>query len=223
MITVDKKKCVFFFSLILWVISLRAQEPGPWQLVRDDQGLKIYTRTTTGSELKEIKARMLLNSSLSTVVAIINDFESYTYWVYKCSEARLLKSVGDSDMCYYHVIDAPWPMEDRDAISRFLITQNKHTLELKITAQGLPGYIPKKEGFTRLPKSNTVWTLTPIGPNLIQLEYVLIFDPGGELPAWLTNMFITDGPFQSLINLKLRVPEPKYRGASYPFVKEWGE
>ncbi len=200
--------------------GLFAQEPSAWALQRNEKGLKIYTRTIPGSPLKEVKALMQVNSSLSSVVGVIRDFDSYKLWVYKCLEAKLLKNTGDSDFYYYHVTDSPWPMEDRDAISRVLITQNKKTLELRIYSNGIPDYLPEKAGYFRLPKSSTLWVLTPVGPNLIEVEYVLGFDPGGDAPSWLVNMFITDGPFESLLLLKQRVQDPKYAKAHFPFVKE---
>lgn len=216
---------LFVFLMVQSVFGyhLYAQDNGVWELQKEENGIKIYTRNVSGSPVKEVKAFLQLNASLSSVVAVIRDFENYPLWIYKCAHAKLLKSVGDSDMYYYHITDTPWPVEDRDMVSRVVITQNDKSLELKINSTGIPDYLPKRDGFLRLPKSNTLWILTPIGPNLIQAQYILSIDPGGDVPVWLLNVFVTDGPFESLVLFKSRIQNPKYKNANYSFVREFGK
>lgn len=220
------KTCFLFIFLMgqsVFGCELFAQENGVWELQKEEKGIKIYTRSAVGSPVKEVRAILQLNASLSSVVAVIRDFDNYPLWIYKCVHAKLLKSAGDSDMYYYHITDTPWPVEDRDMVSRVIITQNDKSMELRINSTGIPDYLPKREGFLRLPKSNTLWILNPIGPNLIQAEYILSVDPGGDVPVWLLNVFVTDGPFESMVLFKNRVQNPKYKKANYSFVREFGK
>jgi len=39
------------------------------------------------------------------------------------------------------------------------------------------------------------------GANKIQVRYFLNIDPGGAIPAWITNLFITKGPYETFVNL----------------------
>ena len=62
--------------------------------------------------------------------------------------------------------------------------------------------------------------VAPLNKNQQQIIYTVRFDPGGSLPAWLVNMFVTKGPLQTFQKLKEHVNSPQYRNASVDFIKE---
>ncbi|GAA4310475.1 hypothetical protein GCM10023149_05170 [Mucilaginibacter gynuensis] len=61
--------------------------------------------------------------------------------------------------------------------------------------------------------------ITPLKNGQIKVEYSLHVDPGGALPAWLVNMFATDGPMKIFRNLKLQLQKPAYKNADLAFIK----
>jgi hypothetical protein len=47
-----------------------------------------------------------------------------------------------------------------------------------------------------------------------------MLDPGGEVPSWIINLFISEGPYTSLVKLKQRIGLPKYAQAKHPLIIE---
>ena len=67
--------------------------------------------------------------------------------------------------------------------------------------------VAKKEGVVRVPSSAVAWRVTPTSPTEIKIEYEATLDPGGSVPAWVTNLFITKGPYETFKKLKAMLAE----------------
>ena len=50
----------------------------------------------------------------------------------------------------------------------------------------------------RVPHLHSVWTFEPIESGLIKMTYILNSDPGGNIPDWLVNLAIDEGPVQTI-------------------------
>jgi hypothetical protein len=64
------------------------------------------------------------------------------------------------------------------------------------------------------------WTIKPLAKNKNKCEYFLLLDPGGDVPAWIINLFISEGPYSSLVKLKQRVNLPKYANTKFAWITE---
>ena len=64
------------------------------------------------------------------------------------------------------------------------------------------------------------WVITPTTEHTINVEYSLFTDPGGNMPAWLINMFITKGPLESFKKLKEQIKNPLYTLVSLTDIKD---
>ncbi len=212
-------KGVFVLFLAL-ITSVEVSQPN-WELKKKGPGIFIYTSNTESSAIKDIKATLDLKGSLSSVVSVVTDLKSYPNWIYNCSEGRVLSMVGDSELYFYQRIEAPWPVSDRDLCSRYKIRQNPETLELTVVSQAVPNLLPEVEGVVRVQKSKTQWRIKPIGNDILKGEYYLSVDPGGDVPAWLINLFITEGPYESLLKLKTMINDAPYKEAKYSWLKEF--
>ncbi|MFY8019881.1 MAG: START domain-containing protein [Bacteroidia bacterium] len=205
---------VCFFSA-----SIQVGNPN-WELKKTGPGIKVYTAESEISRIKDVKATLDLNGSLSSVVSVVRDLSSYPKWIYNCSEGKVIKMMGDTELYFYQRIDAPWPVSDRDLCSHYKIRQNPQTLELSVISQAEPNLLPEIEGVVRVKESKTLWKIKPIGKGVLKGEYYLSFDPAGDVPVWLINMFITEGPYASLLKLKALLTEAPHKDAKFPFIKE---
>jgi hypothetical protein len=55
---------------------------------------------------------------------------------------------------------------------------------------------------------------------LVNVEYTLFADPGGSVPAWLINLFITKGPMESFKKLKEHLAQPVNAHVHLPMIKD---
>jgi hypothetical protein len=172
-----------------------------WQLQKDAHGIKVYTAESPETSVKRIRVETEFNKPMEKITSIIMNTSGYKHWVYGCIESSLISQISDSVVIYRHVTEVPWPFEDRDLASQFTKTKNKTTGVVSIFSVLKKDY-PEQEGFVRVTYSTASWVLTPQKNGTIQAVYNLAFDPGGNIPAWLVNLFITEGPYETFINLQ---------------------
>jgi hypothetical protein len=209
---------LFFALLFLTCSSNLFSQGNDWKLIKNENGIKIYSRTDTSkSALKELKVITELQTSLSAFITVFSDKASYTKWVYRCSASELLKKVSENETYHYQITEMPWPVQNRDIIIHSWISQNPQTQVVTVICKGEPNYIPKKKDYIRISSYNVVWKLTPKPNNIVQLEYTMAVNPGGSLPSWLINMTLADGPINTIKNLRAILPQ--YQNVKLSYIK----
>jgi hypothetical protein len=101
-----------------------------------------------------------------------------------------------------------------------MVSQDKRSKVVTVNAPCVTDLVPVKENIVRITQSTGRWTITPVGRGQIQVEYVLIVDPGGSIPAWVVNMFAARGPMESFKKLKKQLEKPVYQHVHYDFIAE---
>jgi len=195
--------------LILFGIihSLKAEESiSPWDLVKNEEGIQVYTRTLANSDYKEFKGVMSLEAKLDTLLKFINNAEHCPDWQYKC-----LKMLTLSDGYLYKLSDLPWPLSDRYTVMRsqghFDQEQNNYTLSLKnIPRNQLPQHIlqqlPAELGTVQMRTSDGYWHFQLNHTAAILITHQMHGDPAGSLPANLANLGVTNAAYVTLSKLR---------------------
>jgi hypothetical protein len=52
------------------------------------------------------------------------------------------------------------------------------------------------------------------------VTYQLLVDPAGYVPAWIINLAVVDGPYETALHLRDWVEKKKYKEAVVPYIKE---
>lgn len=185
------------FSLIFFSVS--AQK---WQLVKDQDGIKVYQAEVAGTSYKNLKVECTLDGNYDKLTAVLTDVSKYKKWVYNNETAYVLKKINPFDFYYYSETYLPWPMSNRDAAVHMTVERDKQNRYLRTTEVSVPDFIPKKDGKVRVPKSTITWTATMPTPSTLHIVYVFEADPGGSIPAWMANSFADKGPFESFKKLR---------------------
>lgn len=191
-----------------------------WALKKEECGIKVYLRSNEYSSFKELKSVVTLKTSLSSIVALLNDWESYPEWVYRCGKSSTIKRISDNEVIHYQTVVAPWPVDSRDFVVHVKLTQDPITKTITIVSTSQPDYIPKTENFVRIRDFRAFWTLIPKLDGTVEVTYQLMVDPGGYVPAWLVNLAVVEGPYETKVNLKKWVMKDKYQKAVISYIKE---
>jgi hypothetical protein len=207
---------VIFFSLF----EIMYQGGGDWQLKTDKNGIEVFTRPEPGSRVKAVKSVCTIKSSLSGIVAILLDIPAYHKWIYRCSSAEVVKKINPSDLIYYQETSVPWPASNRDFVVQLKIIQDKQTGIVTATVENKPGVTADKSGKVRLQKYNEKVVIVPKGKDQVEVTTELSLDPGGNIPAWMINLAITDGPYETSAGMIKMVQSGAYKNAHYDFIKE---
>ena len=199
--------------LLFLILFIQHGEPNTqWELSVKKEGISVYTASEPSSKFKKVKAEMEFQASLAQITAVIMDVDLYHEWIYQCTHSKVLKQISKSEMIYYHITNAPWPISPRDLISHFKISIQGRQ-ELEIHSYSLPQYIPEKSNMVRIKNSNGSWKISSIPGGKVKAVYFLHVDPGGNIPSWAINWFITSGPFNTFVKMRDRIKLPNYQKA----------
>ncbi len=212
-------KAFFLFTLSCLAVITSMTGQSEWTLKKEVDGIKVYYREAADSPIKELKITFDVNTSLSGFMAAITDTEAYTKWIYKLSHAEVLDYISPSEIVYYYEMDFPWPLSDRDGITKTYFRQDPNSKVIYASNSIVEGYLPPKPGIVRLEITSVDWILTPVANQKISVEYYLSSDPGGSIPAWLVNWALDRGPVKSIKALKSMAEGEKYRLAQLAHVE----
>lgn len=213
-----QKNLLFTIACSLQLLSIRAQQE--WNLKKDENGIKVYSRSSEHTNYNELRVEMTLQASLSSVAALVLDIGNYPSWSFNTKQTSILKTIGPSELYFYSEIHSPWPASNRDLAIHLTVTQDPNSKIMTIHAEELPNYIPVKEGLVRVPLSDEVWTVTLANNGFIKIDYRIRLDPGAGTPAWLINMFSVKGPFETFSHVREQLKAPKYRDTKLSFIRD---
>ena len=197
-----------YYSVVFVLTSLTclyAQQD--CKLKKDQDSIKVYTCHTDTSRFKSIVAEFTINTTREELIQVVMNIPEYTQWQYNTVEAKVLRKISESEQLYRTVIEAPWPVTDRDMVVR-IKTKHQDNNGIIITTESETGVLPKKEAYVRVPSSRGKWIVTQKNKNKLQIKFTMQIDPGGSVPAWLVNWVCAEAPYKSFKNLK-RILERK--------------
>ncbi len=205
------------------VLSLSAGGAGAaphtaWESVFQDADLQVQRRKYQGSELQEIRGTTRLRASLAATMALLKDAPFNERWVYRSGGAKILEEHGYAQAYVYGIVDAPWPMRDRDTVVRFDYSQDAQTRTITIAITNFPDFVPHEAQYVRVPDFGGFWRLRPEPDGWIAVTYQVYGDPGGRIPVWIANYAAALSVTRTLQNMQWAVKN--YAGASSSEVRE---
>ena len=191
-----------------------------WTEARYDseRDIRVFTRKVKGSDLKAFHAVTHVESTLTGLVALLEDAPEAKDWVFKCRRMELLESVSPNEALYYMITDMPWPVKNRDSISRTLVTQDTETGVVRVDITAADGVMKAKKDLVRIREMDGYWQFTPKEDGRVEVIYEAHADPGGGLPSWLVNSFVVDAPMNTLRGLQDKIGKDKYQNASREYI-----
>ncbi len=193
---------IFSVVLMSFQTGTKTDPTTAWKLRKDTDGIKVYTRLSKNSNRKELKTVTRYQTTLPHLVKLVGEKENYPKWVYGCSKSYLLKKINENETYHYQETGTPWPLSNRDMIIHTVVSQDSVSKVTTITSHGVPGYLPPVENVVRIPAFNAYWKFTPLEQNFIEVEYFMSLDPGGDIPDWVVNLAVSEGPVKTLNNMK---------------------
>jgi len=195
----------FFLGITLFLLlsGLSADlAPQSWVFVKEQEGIKLFTRKEDGSPLKSFKGVMDVTSSMEKVCNLIGNVNNHDWWDENLRQIKVLKYEKDKYFQYYLVYHVPWPFTDRDLCVEANVSTDPITGRKTITAIPLNNVISENPDLIRIKKYWQRWTIQPIGNGVIRLTLEGFVDPAGNVPSWLYNMVIVETPLKVMRRVK---------------------
>jgi hypothetical protein len=189
------------FSVSWFLVSTSVFSQYKWKLSKDKDGIKVYTADVPNSSFKAIQVDCSMPGTYAKLVSVLTNVPSFSDWVYNTKMSKLLKKNTTYDFLYYTETHLPWPLSNRDAIIHFHIQTDSLPRFLYITGTGESGIVPDFYSKVRVKHYQASWKVTMPDANTLHINYIMELDPGGSIPAWLSNMFVDKGPYGTFSNL----------------------
>jgi len=196
-------KYLILLSTIFVLVFESPAQVGEWKLAKDKNEIKIYTRERAGSDIKEFKAITMTTANMEQLESHMLKVVEYPAWQANVTSSNILEQISPTEMYIYYTSDLPWPVGDRDVIAHCVRTADEKG-SVTYTLYGTPDFIPMTEEFIRIPESLGSWQFIPESDGIVKIIYRFYGDPAGSLPAWVINLYIVDGPYETLMKLKER-------------------
>jgi len=197
----------FFLFFLLLVVNANAINFSDvytdWELAKEKNGIKVYTRQAEGRKIKEFKAIMTVNSTLEEIEKVIDHVNEYASWQANVTTSKSLLEEGNTEQYIYYTSELPWPVDDRDIVLHSIKSKHENNLIYELTSS--PDYIERNDDFLRIINSKGSWIFVANNEGQVDVTYQFYGDPGRNMPNWLINLFIVDGPHETMINLKNKV------------------
>jgi polyketide cyclase/dehydrase/lipid transport protein len=183
-----------------------------WCPTSESGAIKLYSRVSPGSALKEFKAMGTIDAPTRVVNNVINDVEGYPRFMPFTAECRILQRQGNSTYTYQRI--SPKIVGDRD-----------YTLQVEETSwPAKAGFIylkrwkpaneagpPEKKGVLRVKLCEGGWLLEPESAEKTLATYSIYTDTGGSLPAFIANAASGIGIRKIFAAVRHQSKDPKYR------------
>lgn len=197
------RKLLFFAFYFVFLTFSFAQNESNTKLVVNKEDIKIYLTKLDTTPFKEYRAEMTVNANIDSVAKQILDIKSLQKWNYKTRESKLIKKVSDTSWIFYMNHHLGWPIQDRDHVSR--VTLRKKKSEQIITILPENNIVEEKEDIVRIKYFKGFWYLKKLEQDKTLVIQQVYGNPGGSIPAFMVNMVVTKGPFESFVELRKRV------------------
>ncbi len=213
-----------FLILLSWITFIgvfpASAQSTSWRCVKYADGIRVYSRKSDSDNYRIIKVTTLLKTSLSSLVSLVTDFPNNKKWIFLNKKTEILEKDYPHSWILYNQTDAPWPVTDRDIISRTTLTQDSMTKIVTIRGVAIPKYQPKDPNYVRIPFARSQWRFVPLKGSMVDVEFTLELDVGGNIPQWLANITATKGPYQTMRRFRKEIHRKKYFDAHLSFIKE---
>ena len=188
------------FIIVTMLSTVLPQED--WRLDKDKDGIRVYTREVEGIPIREFRVEAETSGTLQEISSLFRDVDNYASWMPDIKEASVIERVSTDIYIYHMIIGAPFPVTDRDLVTEMTFSESDDIL--RIDFRVMPDHIPEKDDHVRMQYFTGHWKFEREGDKT-KITNRFLSDPGGSIPNWVINSFISRNPYNTIKNLKARL------------------
>lgn len=184
-----------------------------WRLVKDKNGVQVWTLKTPGSSLVQVKAHTRIKSSLAGMVKLLEDPSSCVDA--HCYDGTVIERLPAVPNRYAAYVSFKFDIEGLRTREYVLFQQHyqdPNTGKLVIHMLAAPDRMPRDPCCVRITHLDNTWRLTPLPDGVLDVEFAQDTDLGG-LPSLLADFALVEGTYQILDGMQGLMNLPRYRHA----------
>lgn len=192
---------------LLCTLPLCAEEP--WALVKDAEGIQVYSRPVPGTPYKEFRGVGDVKAPIEVISRVFEDIPNFPRWFGFCLEARQLRHDTGDTWRVYIVIKTPGPVADRDVVADVVRERKPGRMTLALSAVK-DDLLPNRGRYVRMTELTGSVVMTARGDGLTGIVYTMRPDPAGYIPSWISNIVQKDQPFLTIKGMREMVLKDAY-------------
>jgi hypothetical protein len=185
-------------------LSSTAQE---WKLEKQRNGVSVFSRPMP-NQLVQIKAMTTVVGNHERFMRLLEDTEHCAKWIANCKKIEVVSAPDQANRVVHTFFSAPWPIHDRDMVTRSVTTKHQEILEIQIEDAGQT--FPKSANYVRMTDVSGQWRLKELPDDTMTVSYIGSGSPGGKIPDWLAKGALLDSTFETFSQLKTVIGDPQY-------------
>ncbi|WP_462317885.1 START domain-containing protein [Marinilabilia sp.] len=172
-----------------------AAEEGDWQLRKNENGIKVYTRQKEDAKIYMYKVVTQISVKPETVYRQVVDFNENLKHMELVDSLRFLDHQKDKRYTNYMHFNMPWPVKNREMVMEMLVTKDQDSIYLE--SNDVPDYLSKNSDIVLIEDFQEKWIIKKgASPDESQIIVTGWVDPGGSIPMWVVNLFSAQTPFR---------------------------
>lgn len=201
------------------LIAQQLQEKQPWVLSKKSTNTSVNYRNLKQSPLIEIKAEVIINSTLSGFLLFMQDTENSPTWLDNAVESKIIEELNPTTSVLMTRFAGFFLIKDRFMLIKNTYWQNKD-LSIEIKSVNADMLNQEKLGGILIDVISAHWLITPFSENKLSVNYQFIVDARGNIPHWLVNKMALNSTWKTLENLRQQIPHSKWQKRTLPHIKE---
>jgi hypothetical protein len=188
-------------------------ESQEWELQRESDGIRVFTRDSSLPGLKTVRAETVVAiDDPYAIVALLDDLDAAFELMERLRFVEELESEEPGAKQMHMVLNVPWPFKDRDVVAALTLHHDEEDRRLVLALTGKPDLIPVDPRYVRVPSFESSYTLRYGRDDGVHVTLETTLDPGGNIPARFVNFGMSGMPVKTLTNMRRLVSREKYQG-----------
>lgn len=184
-----------FFIFMVWSGMVLAEAQWEPVVTHTDPGrVRTWVKDVPGASVKAFRGVVEVPSSSLQVLGVLDGVDDFPRWVFQCKAAKRIAGGG-----LYLRFRGIWPVTDRDVAVRSEVKLVESQIQIETTASDL---MPEHDGYVRIPQLHNRFILEPLAGQGTRITFETFVDPGGVVPAFISNLVAKKGPLVTLTGLK---------------------
>ena len=204
--------------LLLSQMAWKLSGSNEWELEIDHKGVQVFTLKAPGSSVLKVKGTVKIKAKLASIVALLQD--QSTCEETGCLKAEVIEEVSEQLSYVAFAYPFPYDLENREFVVKSLFYQNPENKEVFFDFTAVPGKIALDDCCFRVSHFYVFWRFTPIANGEVEIELMRDIDPGGFMPDYMVNGFMSGGAYALLARLEGMANREKYKNAEFDFLTE---
>lgn len=182
-----------------------------WELVKNSQTIKIYKKHNNTTKLNQIKAELVVQSSLSGFILFIQDTANISNWLANATHSQILEQITPTKNVFITYFNGVWPIKARDMVIESEFIQHKD-MTIDIIAKDASDKVPASPNTIRVTVEHAKWHIAKIqNTDNIKVRYEFSVNPNGTIPSWLANKMTLSSVLNTLKAIEQQLPTSNWQ------------